>query len=107
MLISGELAYNMDSGVAKICSKKDKSASQINPKRLDLGVPVNALKARDVKNLLQKHYGDNWNSIPSLQYYKSVLLSLSSTTTDEVDDCECIADPGCDDMVALMTCADD
>ena len=38
---------------------------------------------------------------------KSVLLSLSSATTDEVDDCECIADPDCDDIMVALTCADD
>lgn len=100
VLISGEMVYNTDSGVSKVCCKKGKTVSQINPTQIDLGVPVNALKARDVKNLLQKHYGPDWGSIPSLQYYRNVLLS---STTDDIEDCECMEDPEDDSEVIALS----
>lgn len=32
------------------------------------------LKLRDVENLLQKHYGENWRTMDELQYYNQLLL---------------------------------
>ncbi|CAF4869644.1 unnamed protein product [Pieris macdunnoughi] len=31
---------------------------------------------RDVRNLLKKHYGEDWKELPNLVYYKNVLFNL-------------------------------
>ncbi|CAG5059341.1 unnamed protein product [Parnassius apollo] len=40
------------------------------------GIEVNPLKLRDVRNLLQKHYGDSWKDLAHLRYFHAVLNTL-------------------------------
>ncbi|CAG4934497.1 unnamed protein product [Parnassius apollo] len=41
-------------------------------KQVQLGIAVNELKLKDVKNLLTKHYGSDWTNMEELIFYKKV-----------------------------------
>ncbi|CAH0724041.1 unnamed protein product, partial [Brenthis ino] len=53
-------------------------------------------KKKDVKNLLIKQFGENWESLPELEWYKRLLCetvnTLSQNKEEKVDDeeCDCI-----------------
>lgn len=45
----------------------------IKPTLVSKGLAVNKLKLNDVKNLLKKHYGEEWNVRPELEFYEKVM----------------------------------
>lgn len=47
--------------------------NNIVPCIAETGHLVKAEKLEDVRNLLQKHYGAEWQNIPQHKYYKNVL----------------------------------
>ncbi|XP_045454350.1 serine protease gd-like [Melitaea cinxia] len=57
----------------KSLCKTGKNAGAIRPTIIPNGIEVNPLKLRDVRNLLQKHYGDSWQNLPHLGYFHAVL----------------------------------
>lgn len=73
VLIRGELFYHSDTGVPKSICRKGKKAEMIHPMKISKGIDVKPLKLRDVRNLLQKHYGENWKELHNLEYYKNVI----------------------------------
>lgn len=89
ILIKGEIAYNVETGVFKFLEKKKKTVSMVQPKEILIGVPVNKNKIQDVNNLLKKHFGKDWNQIESLEWYKRIVLDEGTTEVD--DSCECLA----------------
>lgn len=73
--LRGELYYKNDSGKFKSICKKNKTTADFSPTAIPMGVPVKALKLRDVEKLLSTHFGNNWRDIESLEYYKRVVPS--------------------------------
>lgn len=71
--IRGEQSYKSDLGVFKSVFKKNKRPTDIRPLVVQKGVPPNAKKLKDVRTLLTKHYGDRWEELDNLSYYKNVL----------------------------------
>lgn len=72
-----------------ICKVK-KNVSSINPDMEKLYVDVKPEKLNDVKKLLITHFGEQWQEIPDLFYYKQVLSRPTSSTAhvDVVEECE-------------------
>lgn len=76
VMIRGELFYNSDTGAPKSICRKGKKAEMIQPFTIHKGIEIKPLKIRDVRNLLQKHYGENWRELPHLTYYKDALSNI-------------------------------
>lgn len=59
----------------------------MNPPLLPEGKDVESLKLNDVKKLLIKHYGQEWQKLEELSYYKNVLENNTcrETTADEAN----------------------
>lgn len=79
ILIKGEVSYQIDTGVYKNVCKKGKAIQNIIqlseiPTR---SVQINPLKLRDVDNLLKKHYGDEWQKLDFLTFYKDNIFQPS------------------------------
>lgn len=70
------LYYNSNTGNPKSLCKPGKKAEDIRPTIIPSGIQVNPLKLRDVRNLLQKHYGDSWKNLAHLSYFHAVLNNL-------------------------------
>lgn len=51
-----------------------------------LGHLVKPDKLQDVKNLLQKHFGQEWENVPQLGYYKRVLAGVIPVDHEEEND---------------------
>lgn len=88
ILVRGELSYNSDTGVPKSLLGRGKSLSNLEPEKLPLGVSVSQLKLTDVKNLLQKHYGDGWQILDSLSYFKTLLNRDNNLPQVHPNNCE-------------------
>lgn len=71
--------------MAKTINKRGQSFHNFNPERLPIGVPVNELKLNDVRKLLQTHFGEDWASLPQLNFYKKVLNSENIIGRPNVD----------------------
>lgn len=72
VLVRGELYYNSDTGNPKNLCKPAKKAEAIQPTIIPRGIEVNPkveAKLRDVRNLLQKQYGDSWKNLAHLRYF--------------------------------------
>lgn len=87
MLVRAEESYNNIIGQYKsICNKKN--VSQINPETVQLHVKVKEEKLNDVKKLLRTHYGDNWEDMPQLDYYKNVFSRTQHNHNNADEECE-------------------
>lgn len=53
-------------------------------------------KKNDVKSLLSKQFGENWESLPELEWYKRLLcetlptLSQNQEENDDDEECDCV-----------------
>lgn len=72
IVIKGETTYNCDVGCFKPFLKKGKSF-QFQPDQLPSKVSVKKEKLKDVKKLLQYHFGDDWRTQNNVEFYKNVL----------------------------------
>lgn len=93
-LIKGEHYYKSDinSSCQNVC-KKNKQISDINPTKINTGlVKVKSAKRADVNALLQKHFGDGWETLADLEYYVNVL----STESIEELEVKCDDEPICE-----------
>lgn len=48
----------------------------INPSGVEIGNSVKSEKLQDVRQLLEKHYGADWETLPQLNYYQKVLSGM-------------------------------
>lgn len=83
VLIRGEPHYRNDLGQAKSVCKPAKNINMINPDVIEMGVPVNNLKLRDVKKLLVKHWGEDWEKVDNLQFFKNIFQNDESTVAPD------------------------
>lgn len=72
ILLKGELFYNFESGVYKPLCKRGKSLKNVQLKEVQRGVRLKEEKIKDVKRLLFLHFGERWEDIPALKYYKKL-----------------------------------
>ncbi|CAG4918574.1 unnamed protein product [Colias eurytheme] len=91
VLIRGELFYKNDLATpANVCRKK-KYMNMINPRLMAVNVAINKNKLIDINKLLGKHFGANWRELPTLSFYKELLLvqeQLTTTYIPEENYCE-------------------
>ncbi|CAF4947005.1 unnamed protein product [Pieris macdunnoughi] len=66
--------------------RKGKNAEMIQQSTISKGIDVKPLKLRDLRNLLQKHYGEDWKELPNLVYYKNVLFNLDKEELQLLED---------------------
>ncbi|KAG8315261.1 hypothetical protein J6590_074710 [Homalodisca vitripennis] len=94
ILVQGEVGYNMDVGAAKSICRKGKSWCQTSPEKINKRVLLKDDKLNDLKSLLAKHYGHDWNLHPNLTFYKGLLseqealLQAHEDSEEEADDAD-------------------
>ncbi|KAJ8881631.1 hypothetical protein PR048_018117 [Dryococelus australis] len=66
--------YRTDIGIERGITKKNTSFMDASPHKLPIGIPVTE-KVNDVGNLMLKHFGFEWKSLDSLQWYKRIVES--------------------------------
>lgn len=103
ILVRGEPNYRCDINNPQGICKKGARISYINPNQLELNtVNINPKKAKNVNELLCKHFGDDWldkAEYLSLEYYKQVVTKFGlehdeneSSEEDVNDVCEGLSD---------------
>lgn len=90
VLVRGELAYNIATGIERPIMKKGTSLENVNPREIPIGVKVKQAKIVDIERLLSKHYGTQWKQIESLQWYKNVIDANDLHSVNNNDECECL-----------------
>ncbi|KAJ8880669.1 hypothetical protein PR048_017139 [Dryococelus australis] len=85
-LLRGEPHYHTDIGIERGITKKKTSFEDASPYKLQIGIPVTKEKVNDVGNLSLKHFGCEWKSLDSLQWYKRIVESNCQNVGEEVDD---------------------
>ncbi len=73
-LVRGEMNYMSDFGSARSVSKKGKDVNMMSPTTVTSGIAVKAKKLNDVKKLLEKHFGMEWQTRSELEFYKELLI---------------------------------
>lgn len=92
--LQGEFAYRSETGKPLGICKKGKHLSRINPQPVKIGKKLNPLKVRDVNKLLEKHYGEDWRNLGSLEFYKTIIDNGEvGENDDNPDDLVCEAMP--------------
>ncbi|KAL1489063.1 hypothetical protein ABEB36_014008 [Hypothenemus hampei] len=86
VVINGEESYDCKINNMKTVVRTGRSLKKYRPKMIPQGtVTLKELKIRDVKNLLVKHYGNGWEGLEELQFYKNIF----DTSTYERVEYEC------------------
>lgn len=85
ILIKGEANYRTDLSEYKPFLKKGKRFGHICPDVLPNKVGVKHEKVKDVKALLRKHFGDDWETMENLVYYRQTLQELENQDEGESD----------------------
>lgn len=86
VLVRGESAYNLDTGMAKKVCKRNKTVRDIIPSMIRRGIAVKQTKINDVKKLLQLHFGEGWEDIPYLKFYKDIIYCGTFREEEDSDD---------------------
>lgn len=73
VLVQGEAAYMFDTGTAKKVFKPTMDVNSAPVDKVIVGIPVNPAKKKDVRHLLQLHFGDRWEEKPELGFYKRIV----------------------------------
>lgn len=92
--VRGEVSYRNDICPYKSLTKRGRRLNELNLNIIPAGVPVKPAKLNDVKNLLTKHYGDEWQTNENLSYYKNILTRLDTSAMTYDSDNESLVDPG-------------
>lgn len=87
--VRAQESYNNIQGNYQNICKAKKTVSLINPDETKLYVDIKQNKIDDVKKLLTTHFGENWDEITDLYYYKQVFLRPKSSTAHENMNEEC------------------
>ena len=77
MTVRGKPHYITDISVGKSVMKKGKRLRDMNMPPVELpGVVSNPAKLKDVKNLLEKQFGVNWERNELLVFYKNLIKTV-------------------------------
>lgn len=90
VLVRAESSYRNTLGTSKNICKRNKKASQINPCTVPMNIAIKKEKMEDVKKLLIAHYGEDWEDIPELDYFKYVFSRPDDLIqmTSAIENCE-------------------
>ncbi|KAG8314360.1 hypothetical protein J6590_094318 [Homalodisca vitripennis] len=87
ILLRGELSYNSDNGTSKTLTQPNKNPGQISPEKIVLRHLPKLAKGNDVKKLLEKCFGPNWNDRQDFNFYKLALnIEGQREETEEEED---------------------
>ncbi len=100
--VRGEHYYNWDSGNFTSLFTRRATATDIKPDQVPVGNFVKKAKKTDVKNLLEKHFGESWMQDERLSFFIGILNNAAEDHVDEneenVDEpCELRPEP--DDLI--------
>jgi len=100
--VRGEHYYNWDSGNFTSLFTRRATATDIKPDQVPVGNFVKKAKKTDVKNLLEKHFGESWMQDERLSFFIGILNNAAEDHIDEneenVDEpCELRPEP--DDLI--------
>lgn len=86
--VQGEIGYNVAIGAPLSICKRGKSWRDTSPKLIQKGVLVKEEKLKDLKSLLQKHYGIEWEKEETHRFYQQLLQTQEVLRSREegVDD---------------------
>lgn len=70
--VRGEYDYLADNGDDKSVFNRGRNFRDFDPERKEVGVPVKTAKLKDVKKLLENHFGENWSENHDLNLYKEL-----------------------------------
>lgn len=95
VVIRGEMAYNLETGRERPIYKAGYGPEDINPPVIPTGVPLKAVKLKDVAKLLEKHFGKDWRSLKTLEWYSNLVDKVAPQNIDShEEECECLEMPG-------------
>ena len=69
----------------KVC-KRNKTVRDIIPSMIRRSIAVKQTKINDVKKLLQLHFGEGWEDIPYLKFYKDIIYCGTFREEEDSDD---------------------
>ncbi|CAF4757720.1 unnamed protein product [Pieris macdunnoughi] len=73
VLVQGEVNYRAENNTKMTITKKGKKITMIQPDIIQPNKIIpNAAKLHDVLKLLKTHFGDNWETLETLTFYKIV-----------------------------------
>ncbi|CAH2100340.1 unnamed protein product [Euphydryas editha] len=88
VLVRGEVFFKSDIANPQNICKPRKNVKMINQVTIPNTVAVKKAKLNDVKKLLGKHFGTEWESLPDLTFYRETLTSQKAlpetTATGEI-----------------------
>lgn len=99
----GEFAYLHDAQTSvPIYVNKGKTMRNFTVSVIPKSNTINASKKKDIETLLKKHYGDNWSTLPSMEFF-NLLIFNSREVEDEdegnVNEPECCAQDEMPNMI--------
>lgn len=106
LTVRGEVSYNSNAAAERIIFKLNHRPHDINPDEIPIGVRIKKEKCSDVNQLLIKHFGDNWKSLPDLQWYKRVIeeqTDIDNEMDEPQDECDCMGahQPDHDEVILM------
>lgn len=72
IFVQGEETYRNELNEKRIVTKKNKKITMITPLIITPNILPKAANVKDVTDLLQKHFGQDWRSLPQLKYYVDI-----------------------------------
>ena len=86
--IRGETAYRSDLCVLRSVFKNNQSHDTMWPDIVAPGIPIKTAKLNDVRNLLKKHFGNEWQNIPELEFFKNLTDPPEKEEREEEIQCQ-------------------
>lgn len=87
--VRGETAYRSDLCCFRSIFKKEHSQHTMEPEIIPPGKLIKPAKLKDVKSLLGKHFGNEWESIEELEFYRNLKEGFGNDEHDiENIDCD-------------------
>ncbi|KAJ8897962.1 hypothetical protein PR048_003320 [Dryococelus australis] len=86
VVVQGEPNFMIEVGQLKSIVRKGKCLISLKPTNIAKGIQIGGSKLEDVCRLLTTHFGDQWESVERLRYYKTVLRANEEDTAVEDTD---------------------
>lgn len=108
IIVRGEIHYKTDSGTSRSVLQTGKSLTSLNPEPIPVGTVVKSVKLKDVESLLKTHFGNEWDDIPELQFYKAIFqgenLQIPNDANDNIDEplADDVCAPRCEDYELII-----
>ncbi|KAJ8892496.1 hypothetical protein PR048_005076 [Dryococelus australis] len=86
VVVQGEPNFMIEVGQRKSIVKRGKRLTRLKLTNIAKGIQLGGPKLVDVCRLLTTHFGDQWESVERLRYYKTVLQANEEATAVEDND---------------------